>query len=174
MTKTTAGILIAVLAVMGITSGSATAYAKSENQITNTGTVVAPVKVTPVAIDNRIKRMAAPAAAKPNRWMDSGHLVWDTAPRWIRDLGFCIRKHESIHSGHYNAENPISTASGAYQFLDGTWRGNAKWTKVNGKYVARQYSRASDAPDWVQDAVFIHSIKNGGIKAWHGTWCRGT
>jgi muramidase (phage lysozyme) len=113
-------------------------------------------------------------ATQPNRWMDSGHNVWNAAPRWIRDLGLCIRKHESISAGHYNAENPISTASGAYQFLDGTWQGNAKWTKVNGKYVARGYARASDAPSWVQDAVFIHSIKGGGIKAWHGTWCPGT
>ena len=37
-----------------------------------------------------------------------------------------------------------------------------------------QYTIARHAPPRVQDAVFIHSIEQGGIKAWHGTWCPGT
>lgn len=95
-----------------------------------------------------------------------------TAPAHVQDLAACIRQHESRHD--YRAENPRSTASGAYQFLDGTWRGNAKWTKQGGKYIARQYQRASDAPPAVQDAVFLHSIRNGGHKNWRGTGCPGT
>lgn len=86
---------------------------------------------------------------------------------WMQDVAACIRKHESHHN--YDAENPVSTASGAYQFIDSTWRGNAKWVKG-----AKQYRRASDAPPHVQDAVFIHSVKNGGLKHWKGTGCPGT
>jgi len=107
--------------------------------------------------------------SQPNRWQDSGASVWEDTPTWIRDLGLCIRRHESLHAGHYNAENPSSTASGAYQFLDGTWRGIAKWVKG-----AEGYRRASDAPPMIQDKVFIHSILHGGIHAWNGTWCPGT
>jgi len=89
------------------------------------------------------------------------------APDHVQDLAACIRQHESRHD--YDAENPVSTASGAYQFLDSTWRGNAKWVKG-----ARQYKRASDAPPHIQDAVFLHSIRNGGHKNWRGTGCPGT
>lgn len=116
--------------------------------------------------------MAPMPAENIMRWHDSGHQVWATAPNWIRELGMCIRNHESHHN--YRAENPSSTASGAYQFLAGTWQGNAQWAKWHGKFVARTYKTAGDAPKWVQDVVFIHSIKHGGIKAWHGTWCPGT
>lgn len=103
----------------------------------------------------------------PNRYQDSGHDIWDTAPKWVRELGACIRKHESNH--RYTAQNPVSSAAGAYQFLTATWQGNAKWVKGAGQYMIARH-----APPRVQDAVFIHSIEQGGIKAWHGTWCPGT
>jgi muramidase (phage lysozyme) len=108
--------------------------------------------------------------------MDSGHAVWWKTPRWIRDLGLCIRRHESINAGHYKADNGTSTASGAYQMIQATWDGNARYARWKGHYVARPYvgKPASSAPQWVQDVVFIHSIERGGIKAWHGTWCPGT
>jgi hypothetical protein len=109
------------------------------------------------------------------RYLDSNvRAVWDDVPTWIRSLALCVARHESLHSGHYVAENPTSTAAGRYQFLSSTWQGNAKWAKVDGKFVARQYATASAAPAWVQDAVFVHSIQNGGIKAWRGTGCAGT
>lgn len=174
MTKTnlfraTLGILLACALVFG---GSSSAYAKSYSNIAQTSVVV---HIVPPA-DNYTAVYAAAKETKPttvvNKWMDSGSIkVWKGVPRWMRDLGLCIRKHESIEQGHYKAHNGRSSASGAYQFLDGTWQGNAKWTRVDGKFVARKYAAANHAPAWVQDAVFIHSIRHGGILNWVGTHC---
>jgi hypothetical protein len=91
--------------------------------------------------------------------------AWGNTPKWIRELGMCIRRHESHHN--YRAKNGEgSTASGAYQFLNGTWLGNAKWV-----VQAVKYPTAKSAPAWVQDLVFVHSIKHGGIHNWDGTHC---
>jgi hypothetical protein len=104
-----------------------------------------------------------------NRWHDSGAHAWKGVPGWIRNLGLCIRRHESIHVGHYRAKSPTSTASGAYQMLNVFWRGNARW------FVSiHRYPTAKSAPMWAQDMAFINSIRHGGIHAWHGTYCHGT
>jgi hypothetical protein len=121
-------------------------------------------------------REPAPSRQGVNRFMDSGHAVWAYTPTWIRSLALCVARHESIMAGHYNADNSRSTASGRYQMLQSTWDGNARWAKWKGRYVARAYvgTPASSVAPWIQDVVFIHSIRHGGIKAWHGTWCPGT
>jgi hypothetical protein len=68
-----------------------------------------------------------------------------------------IRMKES--GNNYNPPpNPASTASGAYQFLDGTWQALSK------KYgIGTEYSRAKDAPPEIQDAVadrYVSDILN--------------
>lgn len=100
--------------------------------------------------------------------------VWAGVPDRVRSIWLCIRNHESRHSGHYTAENPVSTASGAGQWLFGTWSGVKKWVKVDGEFVARSYREAKDAPAWVQDAAFVHVYKHGGLRMWRGTGCPGT
>jgi hypothetical protein len=121
-------------------------------------------------------RVEAPSRGGVGRWGDSNVAsVWNGVPLRIRSLGMCIRHHESIRAGHYRARNR-SGAGGAYQFMPRTFAGNARYTVVNGKYIARPYAHTnpSQVPAFVQDAVFIHAIRHGGIRAWHGTNCPGT
>lgn len=75
----------------------------------------------------------------------------------------CVRRHES--GGNYQAENPISTASGAYQFLDSTWRTMSARAGHSG------WGHAADAPPWVQDAVAVYTVNSGWRSAWNGTGC---
>jgi hypothetical protein len=57
-----------------------------------------------------------------------------------------IRMKES--GNDYGAQNPTSTASGAYQFIDGTWQA------LTSKYgIGTEYSKAKYAPPEIQDAV---------------------
>lgn len=57
-----------------------------------------------------------------------------------------IKTRES--GGDYSKQNPDSTASGGYQFIDETWQG------LTSKYgIGTRYSRAVQAPPEVQDAV---------------------
>lgn len=82
----------------------------------------------------------------------------------------CVRHHESDrgsypHINGYGAQNPISTASGAYQFLDSTWRSLAPQAGYGG------YPTAAHAPWWVQDAVILYTINHGGRSHWNGTGC---
>ena len=81
----------------------------------------------------------------------------------------CVRGHESDpsypHTGGYSAQNPRSSASGAYQYIDSTWR------SVSVRAGHPGYSRAKYAPWWVQDAVTLHVINNGGRGHWNGAGC---
>lgn len=75
----------------------------------------------------------------------------------------CVRRHES--GGNYRAENPVSTASGAYQFLDSSWR------TLSARAGHGGYGHAASAPPWVQDAVAIYTVNAGWSSAWNGTGC---
>lgn len=74
-----------------------------------------------------------------------------------------IKTQESAGSANpYTARNQISSASGAYQFTDGTW------SELTNKYgIGREYLHASDAPPAIQDAVASRRVEeilqaNGG------------
>lgn len=83
----------------------------------------------------------------------------------------CVRHHESDrgpypHKRGYQAQNPVSTASGAYQFIDGTWR------TVSARAGYGGYAKAKYAPPHVQDAVAYHTAITMGEKShWAGTGC---
>ena len=61
------------------------------------------------------------------------------------------------HDYDYTAENPSSTASGAWQFLDSTWHGYGG------------YTRASSAPRAVQDSKARSFIDANGVSAWESS-----
>ena len=75
----------------------------------------------------------------------------------------CVRRHES--GGNYQAKNPVSTASGAYQFLDGTW------ATMSARAGHSGYGSARHAPPAVQDAVATYTVNAGWKSAWNGTGC---
>lgn len=85
----------------------------------------------------------------------------------------CVRRHESDrgpapHINGYSAKNPVSTASGAYQFLNGTWRVAAS----RAGYGSYANAPARNAPAWVQDAVaYDTAIRRGERYHWNGTGC---
>jgi hypothetical protein len=66
-----------------------------------------------------------------------------------------IRRRES--GGNYGAQNIGSTASGAYQFIDKTWR---MATQATG--IGRQYGTAKEAPQSVQDANALYLLRRYG------------
>jgi Transglycosylase-like domain len=82
----------------------------------------------------------------------------------------CIRHHEWDRTAWpydhgYRAENPVSTASGAYQFVDRTWRSESRAAGYAGT------GHASAASVGVQDAVAFYAITHGGRSAWRGDGC---
>ena len=82
----------------------------------------------------------------------------------------CVRRSESDggaypHANGYGAQNPSSSASGAYQFIDSTWR------TVSARAGHGGYSTAAQAPWFIQDAVALDLVNRGGGSAWNGTGC---
>lgn len=85
-----------------------------------------------------------------------------TAPRYS-SLADMVKAFES--NGDYSARNQGSTASGAYQFTNSTWR------RYAGTQIASQYPTAADAPPAVQDAVFQTAVTRNGLGDWTCPGC---
>lgn len=82
----------------------------------------------------------------------------------------CVRHHESDrgpfpHTNGYGAQNPVSTASGAYQWLNSSWASVSRMAGHSG------YPTAASAPWYVQDAVSYWAMTHGYKSAWSGTGC---
>lgn len=69
-----------------------------------------------------------------------------------------IRERES--GGDYRAQNRVSSASGAYQFIDATWRSLD---------ASKGYSRAKYAPKSVQDAAARELLREQGTSPWNAS-----
>ena len=97
----------------------------------------APAPPTPVA--------PAPAAAPPTQTVG------------LPSILIAIRGCESGHD--YTARNPRSSASGAFQFIDSTWRayGDSRW------------ARAYLAPRDVQDAAALRLYRASGTSPWNAS-----
>jgi len=102
---------------------------------------------------------AVEAADNDRNWQPSRKAP-SAAVRFLQ----CVIRHES--SGRPKAENPTSTASGLFQFIDGTWRHYAQRIPA-----ARRYGHAADAPAAVQWEVALLAVKWGGHGNWNGTGC---
>lgn len=70
-----------------------------------------------------------------------------------------ISAHES--GGNYRAQNPVSSASGAFQDIDQTWR-----EAMQGLGYGNAYPHAKDAPPAVQNAANIWLQARRGNKPW--------
>ncbi len=114
-----------------------------------------------IAEQERVRLALAAEKARKQRESNSKPRVYKpkvTQPTYNHvapgGIAACIRKYES--GGNYTAQNPSSTASGAYQFLDSTWQGV---TGLPGR--AMNYSPAT------QDAAFWKLWDNGrGASQW--------
>jgi hypothetical protein len=104
---------------------------------------------------------------KANGSWTSGN--WSRFSAKVQKSALCIAHHESWSAGLWRAKNRSSTASGFAQWLDGTWRVQAKRAGVG-----TQYSRAYLAPPAVQAAVFAYQASHYGLYPWNGTNCPGT
>jgi hypothetical protein len=66
--------------------------------------------------------------------------------------------------GDYGADNPYSSASGAFQVTDATWR---SWRVTYGSGTnAASYARAKHAPPAVQDTVVVRAFNAQGTRPW--------
>ena len=92
----------------------------------------------------------------------------------VEQIMEALKSKES--GGDYSAENedPRSSASGAYQYIDSTWR------SLTRKYgIGQEYARAKDAPPNIQDEVARRNIQeilannNGNIAAVPNMWYSG-
>jgi hypothetical protein len=80
-------------------------------------------------------------------------LVWFSSSTWMPAVMVEVRDCES--GGVYGAENPRSTASGGWQFLDGTWR-----------WVTGLAPPASAYPVAVQDRAAAMLLRIAGGDPW--------
>lgn len=96
----------------------------------------------------------------------------------------CVLRQES--HGNYYAANPTSSARGAYQFLDRSWRDGLVWmmlaeSRATGDGLARTVRTLRDEPidQWSrywQDRAFWTALRHGaGAHHWHlaGGSCNG-
>ena len=65
-------------------------------------------------------------------------------------------------TGNYSAQNPTSSASGAYGFVNSTW---LQFLSQIGGDTA-QYPTAASAPASVQDSVFSQAVSQSGLSSW--------
>jgi hypothetical protein len=88
--------------------------------------------------------MTPPTGTSPSRTSGGG------------DVDKVLSTIKGVESGgNYNAKNPNSSASGAYQFIDSTWQAATR------KYgIGQEYKTARSAPPEIQDMVARKSVED--------------
>ena len=123
-------------------NASDTAKKEAEGKAAKTNTKVVEQKIKKNA-DGSTPLSPTINVAATTRGDNIGPLNGNAARQSIKDI-------ESF-GGRYNIQSRASSASGAYQFIDSTWRSASAAAGYGG-----QYARAYQAPPAVQDAVFNH------------------
>lgn len=124
--------------------------------------VVAAVKPRPEPASRaKVRLSIASSSWARGRWYRYSPRV----ERWAA----CVARHESLTAGLWRARNPSSTASGAFQWLDSTWRAHAARAGV-----AHIPDRAYLASPRKQARVLAWAARHGQQQAWYGTGCDGT
>ncbi len=91
--------------------------------------------------------------------------VWAKYPAWVQVFALCVSHHESWSPHMWTAENPVSTASGGFQWIDGSWRVNMKRAGFSGP------GHAAHASPILQAEVTAWVITHNGQRNWKGTHC---
>jgi len=137
----------------------------------------APLVVTPPVLSAEARKSFSPASRDLEGWMPSLYrgIWWDE--KWA-DIRACIMKRES--NFRYKAANPTSSARGAYQFLDRSWRDGLVWmmiaeSKKTGDGLIGEAKKLRKKPihKWSrywQDRAFYTALRDGkGIHHWKAT-----
>ena len=124
-----------------------------------------PHRVLAVPLDAATLDPAPPARVKPKAHPTGtrNHPRSVRIPSSLAAFMRCVSNRES--HGNYKAENPTSTASGRWQFIDASWVSYSKMAGHPG------WSHAASAPPAVQDAVALWVMVNKGRYPWKGKGC---
>ncbi len=107
----------------------------------------------------------ADVPAVPAAWATTSD-VWAKFDAGVEKFALCVARHESWRAGLWKARNPNTSASGAFQFLDSTWRIQSHRAGITG------YARAYLAPPDAQALTFAVSVTKYNLwTAWRGTNC---
>jgi hypothetical protein len=147
-----------------------------------------PPATTTTATPSRDQQDRQFAADRPNRSSAQRTVLYSAAriPGSIRGWAACVLDRESggslnDWSSGAGARNPASSASGRWQFLDGSWRRGLSFM-VRDRLVefgmpraqarqVREYLAARPISEWegvYQDVGFVEVVSRGGRFHWNG------
>lgn len=152
--------MLPVAAVMVACGDSGEAVVSTVPTTVATTTTVQPEPTTTTTV---LEATTTTAYEAPPTTLPANSVARSTLPVVVNDGpydGWAIPAYivRCESGGDYTAENPRSSASGAYQIIDGTWDGYGG------------YERAVDAPPAVQDAKAAE-LWSGGLGAHHWREC---
>jgi hypothetical protein len=171
------GVLAVVTFATAVTVGlhdvcwNGDGYGSCTPPVTGTSNPGVPTSATlGQVVDDAATPDATPSATQ--RPPSPSRSVWSRTPAWVKSFAACVIDHESANWPYDGNPRPYEarrtdggTASGAYQYIDSTWRSHSRQAGFPG------YAHAYLAPPRVQDAVFAWSVTRSGTGHWNGTGC---